>query len=182
MLPFWRNASVKRKRVYSFLFVLLLSVVVWIAGSLVPLDNEVAGMLYDAASQIADGKTDSLVSLTGAIFTNNLRICLIMFIPLAGMAFGLFSMFSTGLAFSAISTVSAVSVGSLLLNTIIMPYFWLAFIAYALGMVGSIWLFRRLFQKRWHELKGTATFIITSVGLIALGAVVEAALILSMNV
>jgi hypothetical protein len=45
-------------------------------------------------------------------------------------------------------------------------------------MTESVWLFRRLIQGRWKELKRAALLICIAVGLLALGAIVESWLIL----
>ncbi len=178
ILSFWTKASPKMKRLYSLIFIFILSVVVTLAGTLVPLSAEDANTIYDQVNQTLAENTD-LASLTGAIFVNNFMLCLIMFIPVAGAVFGFFTLFSTGTAIGAISMVQDVPVLFQFLVLVITPIFWIEFISYSLGISESIWLFRRLMQKKWRELKWAAMAIGATAGLLAIGAVVEAWLILA---
>jgi hypothetical protein len=152
--------------------------VITFAGTLMPLDTEMANMLSDQIGQMLV-ENDDFTSLAFAIFVNNCRICLIMFIPIVGIAFGAISLFSTGVAIKALSIVQGASPSFMLLSLIIGPIFWIEFIAYSLGMTESVWLFRRLLKGRWKELKRAAVLIGIAVGLLALGAIIESWLILA---
>jgi hypothetical protein len=178
ILSFWKNASPRRKRIYSFIFIFILTVVVTLVGTQVPLTAKEAQTISDQVNQTVIENHD-FASLTSAIFVNNFMLCLIMFIPVAGAVFGLFTLFSTGTALGAISMVQGYPVGIEFLLLVITPIFWLEFLSYSLGITESIWLFRRLTQKRWRELKWTAIAIGTVAGFLALGAVIEAWLILA---
>jgi hypothetical protein len=158
-------------------FVIVLSIVVTFAGTLVPLGDEEANRLSDRLGQML-AENDDFVSLSVAIFVNNCRICLLMFIPAVGIVFGLFSLFSTGVAINALSIVQGSSSSLMLLALMIGPIFWIEFVAYGLGMTESVWLFRRLCQRRWRELKHAVLFIGMVVGLLAVGALVETWMIL----
>jgi hypothetical protein len=145
---------------------------------LVPLSAEEANTIYGQVNQTLSENRD-MASLTGAIFVNNFTLCLIMFIPVAGAVFGFFVLFSTGTAIGAISMIQGMPAGITLVLLMITPIFWIEFTSYSLGMTESIWLFRRLTQRRWRELKWTAIAIGAVAGLLAIGAVVEAWLILA---
>ena len=142
-----------------------------------PLDSETAHLLSNQIGQTIV-ENDDFTSLTIAIFVNNCRICLIMFIPIVGAAFGALSLFSTGVAINAISIVKGASSNFMLFSLMIGPIFWIEFIAYALGMTESVWLFRRLTQGRWKELKHAVMLIGIAVGLLTIGAIVESWMIL----
>ena len=142
-----------------------------------PLDTETANMLSDQVEQTLV-ENDTFTSLTLAIFVNNCRICMLMFIPIVGIVFGAISLFATGIAINALSIVQGASSSLMLLSLIIGPIFWIEFIAYSTGMTESVWLFRRLLQGRWKELKHAAILIGIAVGLLAIGAIVESWLIL----
>lgn len=178
ILSFWTKASPKKKRLYSLIFIFILSVVVTLAGTMVPLSADDANTIYGQVNQTLAENRD-LASLTGAIFVNNFMLCLIMFIPIAGAVFGFFTLFATGTAIGAISMVQGIPVLFQFLVLVITPIFWIEFIAYSIGMSESIWLFRRLTQKKWRELKWTAIAIGTTAALLAIGAVVEAWIILA---
>jgi hypothetical protein len=178
ILSFWKNATPKRKRLYSLIFIFILSVVVTFAGTLVPLSEENANAIYSQVNQTLAENRD-IPSLTGVIFANNFLLCLVMFIPVFGTVFGFFVLFSTGTAIGAISMIQGMPASITIILLMITPIFWIEFVSYSLGMTESIWLFRRLIQKRWRELKWTAIAIGTVAGLLAIGAVVEAWMILA---
>jgi uncharacterized membrane protein SpoIIM required for sporulation len=96
-----------------------------------------------------------------------------MFIPIAGAVLGLFILFNTGVALGAIAATQGYPAYIGLLSLVITPVFWLEFAAYSLAMAESIWLFRRLTQKRWRELKYTAMSIGVCAALLIIGSIVE---------
>ncbi len=51
--------------------------------------------------------------------------------------------------------------------------FLLEYVSYTIAMTESVWLFRRIMQKRWSELKITAAVIGIVALLLIIGAVVE---------
>jgi len=159
----------------------VLSIVVTIAGTFVTLSAEEAEMIYSQVNSTILENRD-IASLTGAIFVNNFSISLLMFIPIVGPLLGFSILFTTGTALGAISMVQGYPIWISLLALMITPIFWLEFVAYSLGMAESIWLFRRLTQRRWHELKWTAISIGIVAAMLAIGAVVEAWLIIASGV
>jgi uncharacterized membrane protein SpoIIM required for sporulation len=180
-ISFWKKASTKRKRIYSLIFIFIISVIVTLAGSLVPLSTNDAQMLYDQVNKpITENK--GLGSLSLYIFRNNFLLCLVMFIPIVGVAFGLFILFSTGIALGAIATIQGIPVILDFLILLITPIFWIEFVSYSLAMTASIWLSRRLLQKRWRELKWTGISIAITALLLVIGAVFEAWLIIAAGV
>ncbi len=171
-LSFWRNATVRRKRIYSIVFIFVLAILVTVIGSFIPLSSKDA---YDLSNQLNQTLNQNRANdtLTQYIFLNNFEICLLMFVPVIGPALGLFILFDTGLALGAIAVTQGYPVWIGLLSLIVTPVFWLEFAAYSIAMAESIWLFRRLTQKRWREVKWTGMFIAICAGLLAIGAVVE---------
>jgi hypothetical protein len=180
-LSWWRTASAKRKRIYTVIFFLILAILVTVAGTFVPLGTEEAELI---ASQVNSTITENrdIASLTGVIFVNNFSISLLMFIPIVGPILGFAILFVTGTALSAISLVQGFPIWLSFLALVITPIFWLEFIAYSFGMAQSTWLFRRLMQRRWRELKWTAISIGIVAAMLAIGAVVEAWLIIAAGV
>ena len=182
-LPFWVNASPKRKRIYSTLFLLILAVVATLAGMLVPLSPEEAQMISDQLNRTITENT-AQGTLISTIFLNNFSLCLLMFIPLAGLAIGLFILFSTGMAFRAVFDMQAASGISsatpeiqistaLLVLVLVAATFLLEYVSYAIGMTESVWLFRRLLHRRWSELKNALKLIGLVALLLIIGALVE---------
>jgi hypothetical protein len=180
---FWRNASPKRKRIYSITFMLILAIVATLLGSLVPLSAQDAKQINEGINQtrntgLANG------TLIPSIFLNNFLLCLAMFIPLAGTVFGLFIMFNTGVALGAELRVQSISASSATVPNIsptiailgllgIGLTFLLEYVSYSIGIAESIWLYRRLTQRRWRELKNTGILIAIVAALLITGAIVE---------
>ncbi len=184
---FWKNASPRRKRIYSIIFMFVIAVSLTLIGSLVPLSPQFAKEINDSINQT---RTQGLENgtLIPSIFLNNFGLCLAMFIPLAGAVLGLFIMFNTGLAFSAAIQVQSTTTAStpplnitpttaVIALLVFGLVFLLEYISYSIGIAESIWLFRRLRQRKWGELKNTAILIGIVAILLIVGAVVETWLI-----
>ena len=180
---FWKNASPKQKRIYSTVFMLVLAIVVTLLGTLVPLSAQDAKQINDSLNQTVTTRTAN-GTLIPYIFLNNFGLCLAMFIPFAGAVFGLFVMFSTGIALGATLRIQSAAATSTAIPTIsattaiigllfIGLTFILEYTSYSIGMAESVWLFRRLTQKRWRELKKTAILIGVVAVLLITGAIVE---------
>jgi hypothetical protein len=175
-LPFWRNASPKRKRIYSILLVFLVAVLALLIGTLTTLSNSQAQYISSTLNQtLNENRANN--TLIQHIFINNFVICLLMFIPLVGAGLGLYILYNTGVALNAIASIQGYPVYMGILNLVATPIFWIEFAAYAIAMAESIWLFRRLLQGRWGELKWTAISIGVCALLLIVGAVVETWLI-----
>ncbi len=183
-IPFWKNASPKRKRIYSLTFVFVLSITATLVGMLVPLSPQEAQLISDQLNQTVSENT-AKGTLIPTILLNNLSLCLLMFIPLVGFAIGLFILFSTGMAIRAVFDIQSATAFSgaasadLQASTAILALvlvgftFLLEYVSYSLAMTESVWLFRRMLQKRWRELKNTAICIGIVALLLLLGAIVE---------
>ena len=107
-----------------------------------------------------------------------------MFIPVVGAIIGLFIMFSTGVAIGAILSVqstagTSAAAANIDPTTAILVLasaglvFLLEYVSYSIGISESIWLFRRLTQRRWRELKNTAILIGICALLLTIGAIIE---------
>ena len=104
-------------------------------------------------------------------------ICLLMFIPVIGPLLGFYILFNTGTVLGAISTAEGIPPIIALAVTLI-PIGLIEFAAYSTAMTESIWLFRRITQKKGiHELKNTCIFVSIAAVLLFLGAVIETMLI-----
>ncbi len=173
---FWRNASSKRKRIYLIILVFVLAFVVTAVGSYVPLSHSDAQSISNGVNATITSHK-STASLAEYIFINNFSICLLMFVPIVGPIVGMFIIFDTGIALGAISTVQGYPPFVALISELILPIFWLEFIAYSTAMAEGIWLSRRLMQRRWFELKNMVILIGICAVILAGSAVLEAWLI-----
>jgi hypothetical protein len=186
---FWKTASPKRKRIYSIIFMLSLCITATILGTLVQLSAQDAKQLSDSTNGIiTDNPT--YPSLVGAILLNNFKICLVMFIPILGAVFGLFVLFSTGVGIRAILDTQSASGASAAISTIspttailalvfVGLTFSLEYVSYSIGIAESIWLYRRLTQRRWRELKNTGILIGIVAALLITAALVESWVIIA---
>jgi uncharacterized membrane protein SpoIIM required for sporulation len=179
-IEIWTKASPRRKRILSTIFILLVAIAITIGGSFMPISaqdaNQISSDLNQTVSTIGNEG-----ALTQFIFGNNLLICLVMFVPVIGPLLGLFIMFNTGSAVGAIAVAGGYPPALALVALFITPVAWIEFAAYATAMTESIWLFRRFlqcFRMGLHELrKNTTMFIAICTVLLAVGAIVETALI-----
>jgi hypothetical protein len=153
--------------------VLLVAIIALLIGGSVNLSY---GSAVSQSNSINQTLNQAIASntLPQQIFFNNFKICLLMFLPLVGAGFGLFTMYSTGVGLKAITTVQGYSVYTGIVNLMMNPIFWLEFAAYSIAMAESIWILRRLIQGRTGEVK----WLIISIGICALlltaGAFIEA--------
>ena len=82
------------------------------------------------------------------IFTHNLTIALPMFIPGFGVAWGLFSAWSTGFAFASIALTAPQIAGIQPLSILFMsPFGIMELVAYSFGISRSFILIRAIFKK-----------------------------------
>ena len=179
ILDIWRNASLRRKRIYSMIAVFVFAMIITVIGSLVPVDAQEAKQISDNLNQTVTTLGDEGV-LTQFIFGNNFIICLLMFIPVLGPILGFYALFNTGIAVNAIATAEGYPLALVFLSLVLTPVFWLEFAAYSIAISESVWLFRRILQglsRGWRELK-TAGFLVSICAVVLLvGAVVEVVLI-----
>lgn len=176
-IAIWTKASVLRKRFYSILAVLVVALIVTGAGILVPVDQQTANQINNDINQTRNTLGES-GNLTQYIFGNNFLICLLMFVPVIGPLLGLFILFSTGVAISAIATAEGFPPALVFISLFLTPHFWLEFAAYSIAMAASVWLFWRLLTRRGlRELRVTCIFITISALLLVAGAFVEVWLI-----
>ena len=175
-LSFWKNASSKRKRIYSIIIIFVIAFLLTVIGSYVPISHQDAQTISsNLNSTLNDQKANG--NLTEYIFLNNFEICLLMFVPIIGVVLGFVILFNTGIALGAIASIQGYPVWFGLLNLVFTPVFWLEFIAYSIAIAESIWLVRRLMQHRWLEVKNTAILIAICAGILIVGAIVEVWLI-----
>ena len=174
----WTRGSRIRRRFLSIIAVLIVAIIVTAAGSFVPLDAQEAERISSDLNQTVTTlqERDALMPF---IFGNNLFICLLMFIPVLGPVLGLYIMFNSGQVIGAIATSSGLPPALALIALFITPIAWLEFAAYSAAMAESVWLFRRVFQRLGlSELrKNTTLFVTLCTILLAVGALVETALI-----
>ncbi|MEM3510941.1 MAG: stage II sporulation protein M, partial [Nitrososphaerales archaeon] len=108
------------------------------------------------------------------IFTNNLRVALLMLIPGLGLILAPYVLYNTGLVFAATGVVNGVPGLMLLLATAILPFFWLEFVAYATSTTQNLYLIWAIKSKTLrYELRNLGYSLLIIVLLLLLGAWIE---------
>lgn len=113
------------------------------AGSLFPLNQEDSQRIAQEARELI-GENISAIG----IFANNIRITLLMLLPIAGALIGFYVAFSTGLAFSALSIQVGLSPILAITMTLVLVFGLLEFLAYGLASSESIILAHAIIRKR----------------------------------
>jgi len=111
------------------------------------------------------------------IFVHNVLIALPMFIPGFGVAWGLFSAYSTGFAFSAIAAANADVAQLNPLAILLTPFGLMEMAAYSIALSRSTLLAKNVFQKNWELIKNEKLILSIEIGiviaLLLIGGIVE---------
>ena len=111
------------------------------------------------------------------IFVHNVMIALPMFIPGFGVAWGLFSAYSTGFAYSAIAAANADVAQLNPLAILLTPFGLMEMAAYSIAMSRSTLLAKNVFQKNWELIKNEKLILSIEIGiviaLLLIGGIVE---------
>ena len=111
------------------------------------------------------------------IFTHNTTIALPMFIPGFGVAWGLFSAYSTGFAYSAIAAANANVAQLNPLAVLLTPFGLMEMAAYSIAMSRSTLLAKNIFQKNWELIKNEKLILSIEIGIVVvlllIGGIVE---------
>ena len=165
-----RYSNVNKIRIIIFFVFLGLFTTAYQIGSMSTVDEEEA---YIFMSEFEELVLD--IDAFG-IFTHNLTLALPMFIPGFGIAWGLFSAWSTGFAFAAI-VVTAPQIGEIppLSILFLSPFGLMELTAYSLGISRSYILIRAIIKKinLIKFLKSTLIEIGIMVGLLLAGGYLE---------
>ena len=94
------------------------------------------------------------------IFVHNVTIALPMFLPGFGVAWGLFSAYSTGFAYSAIAIANEEVAQLNPLAVLLTPFGLMELAAYSIGMSRSALLAKNLLQKKWFLIKSQKFIIL----------------------
>jgi hypothetical protein len=169
---FWRNTSTRIKRILTIALFFLLSIVITIAGVLTPLSHEEANEIKKEVEEMEKNINERF------IFGNNFMICLVMFVPFAGPAFGSYVLYNTGVVIAAQSAAEGLPPLIAFLFLFVFPFTWLEFLAYSTAFAESVWLTWRIIQHRGKkELVNTCIFISICAVILLVAAIVEMAMI-----
>jgi len=122
---------------------------------------------------------DSIVDTIDGIgiFVHNTTIAIPMFIPGFGVAWGLFSAYSTGFAYSAIAAANPEIAQLNPLAVLLTPFGLMEVAAYSIAMSRSALLAKNVIQKNWNYIKNERLVIAVEIGivigLLLVGGIVE---------
>ena len=182
MIPnFWKTQPSNIKRIFSILAFFFLATLVTTVGVLTPLSPEDTNALNSELEKIQqETKNMDVWQSTAFIFTNNFRICLLLFVPIAGPAIGFYAFYNTGLVIGAQSSVMHMPALTVFVALFVFPHTWMEFIAYSMALAQSVWLIRRIIQRKAkNELVKTCIFIAVCAAILLAAALAEAYLIAS---
>lgn len=158
-----------------FIIVLLLLIGFTALGSAATVDRKEADRILEDVKKTLPASPSTI-----DIFSNNIRVALLMLVPGLGLILAPYVLYNTGLVFSAAGVVSEVAGVTLFLTTSILPFFWLEFAAYAASVTQNLYLIWAIKSKILRcEMRNLAYTIIAIVALLLLGAWVEAIFISS---
>ena len=159
--------ALSRRR--TFLIVVLILIGFTALGSATTVERSEAERILEDVKKIVPANPNAI-----DIFSNNIRIALLMLIPGLGLILGPYVLYNTGLVFSASGLVNNVSGVTLFLATTILPFFWLEFIAYAASITQNLYLIWAIKSKILrYELRNLAYTIIGIAAPLLLGAWIE---------
>lgn len=163
----------RMRRIRNTLFFLSLAIFffAFILGSTASLSRGEAQSIYQQFSSQVGPNPTAL-----QIFSNNMILCLLFFIPFFGTAFMAFVGYNTGLVLSAVAIVNPQTPTSLVLafTTLLFPWAWMEIIAYSLasseGLMVIVSGVRRILRK---EAKRFLIIFAIAIILLTVGAIIE---------
>ena len=164
-------------RLYLILVFLIASIVVCASGTFMPVDVEYANQTVQEFE-----KAKEYITTVPYIFGNNFMHCLIMFVPVAGIAYGAFILFNTGYYIEMIAVVEGYPPALVFLGFFLLPFFWMEFISYAIAMSESTILTFRLLKGEFRsKLYETYKWIAICALILLASAVIEVIMILAVR-
>jgi Zn-dependent protease len=165
---------VSRQRLLFLVFGMILFIIAYSVGAILVKIN---------SSEAEIMKRDFQEQIKGInqykIFINNFRVALGMFVPGFGIALGIFSAFSTGLVFNAISHTSPIIPHISPLIVLLTPFGILEIIAYGIAISRSGIIFYQLIKdtnkrKSWQKyVIPTVIEIVVVLVILLIGAIIE---------
>ena len=158
-----------KKRLLLFFIAMLFFLGIFYVGYSIKMDESFSNELSkNFMNQISD--IDEF-----GIFFNNLKIALVMFIPVVGIIMGTISGFSTGLVFNSIMNISGTASYSNPLIIFLTPFGILELISYGLAISRGGILFFELIKKQFT--KKSLIYLLVEVALVGMmlftGAIIE---------
>lgn len=160
-----------KNRVLLLFSAIITFILVFYVGSSINIGKDIANELNQQFLEKVKDINDI------GIFLNNFSINLVMFIPVIGFLFGIYSSFSTGLIFNAISVINNINIFPL--SVFLSPFGILEVIAYGIAMSRSIiYGYELLIKRLWKKsLKILLIELLISGIILFIAAIIEWAII-----
>lgn len=173
----WRTTPSRQKRLIAGVVSFVILILATVSGVATSLSAQEAESLSRGIEQTRqDVQNMTIVGGALAIFTNNFPLSLVMFVPFLGPLFSIFVMYNTGLVINAESITARPPLPGILvlLLLFVFPHTWMEFVAYSIAFSESIWLSRRIIQRKFKsELPNTLQFILIVLLILLAAAFVE---------
>ena len=139
-------------------------------GAASPLSDVQAEQILEQAQDVMPENVTAV-----KIFLNNMKVALLMTIPILGIIQGGIIIYSTGVVFSAIGNAMGVDGLILLITVALTPFFWLEFLAYSAGITQSVLMATSIVGKKRFRSEIVRTLVILPLMTIILiaGAFIE---------
>lgn len=159
-------------RIAIFFFFMAVFIIGLILGTYAPMSVSDANTLTSSVQN--EVNRSSFVSLVISIASNNIELCLIIFVPIFGQIFMALTSYTTGLVFSADAIAYSVNRINILQNLFFYPSTWLETVVYSLAASeGFIFLLSFIKGNYVKESKRLAITIMICVAVLILSAVIE---------
>jgi|YelNatPaOPRAMG01_1025707.scaffolds.fasta_scaffold71582_2 hypothetical protein len=140
---------VERRWLIAVVAVLALEVAIYVSMAAMPISSADAEELVKGARQLLEGVQGvSFVYQVLGIFTNNIRIAALEFVPALGWVIFLASATTTGRVLAALASSSQIPWQLIALSLFASPHAWLEFIAYSIAVTQGTFLIYSWRKKR----------------------------------
>jgi len=151
------------------LSIFVAELIIFLLSSGIPVYSPSLVQQYNSLEQSI--RSQGYIDIALSIFANNIRVAILDFIPAIGVIFFAYSIVSTGMLLSAVSTASNISGFIVALGLLTFPHSFLELPSYAIATASGLYMLIR--RNDW--VRGLITFVIVPIELF-LAALVEASL------
>ncbi len=156
-------------RLATFAVCTSIFIIFFFMGSQTAISREASIQLLDELRAVI-GSEPSIMT----ILTNNVMICLLLFIPVIGVFFLAFISHNSGVVLAAISQIEGFNPVDMFVASILWPWSWFEIVAYGLAASQGVMLLIALLTRRFNQELRTLVIIgVISIALLSIGGVIE---------
>jgi len=169
----------RRGKAYLLTFLFILGLLVISAN--VPVPRTLLASSYQAYKslvELLDLEGSPLDKAVYSVFTHNMYVMALMYIPFLGVLNAVQAIFSTGIVIKAVSIYESRRLWMLLLSTLLIPSTWLEILAYSIAVSEGTFMGIAFIRRAWRrELPYYVSFFLLSAALLLMAASLEVILI-----